>query len=214
MSNLLTKFLNILFNFTNDWGMAIVGLTLVVKLILLPFSIKQKISLKEQGNMNKKIDEIKKKYKNDESKMNEELNTCYMENSKNLLGCFTSLLQLPIIYSLFKVIRTLNINVGSNLIPWVESLKMHDSSYVLPIIYLVISLAPQALGYISYIKGFNETKPLLQNIITVVLLSLFIIVRSPVALGIYFVTSSLVTFIEEVIYMLIMRKNKLSQISS
>ena len=214
MSNLLNEFLNILFNFTNDWGMAIVGLTLTVKLILLPFSIKQKIALKEQGNMNKEIEEIKKKYKKDQSKMDDELKNYYMKNSKDLLGCFTSLLQLPIIFTLFKVIRNINIDVGSKLIPWVESLKLADSSYVLPIIYLVISLAPQVINYISYIKGFNKTKPTLQNVITIVLISLFVIVKSPVALGIYFVTSSLVGVIEEVVYMLIMRKDKLSEISN
>lgn len=207
MSNLLSEFLNILFNFTNDWGIAIVGLTLGVKLLLLPLSLKQKISLKEQGNMNKEIEEIKKKYKNDKTKMDEELNLYYMKNSKKLLGCLTSLIQLPIIISLFRVVRSIDIDLGSKLIPWVESLKMHDNSYILPIIYILVSLAPQVLGYISYLKGFNENKPLKQNILTIIIISLFVIVKSPVALGIYFVTSSFVSLIEESIYMFIMRRN-------
>lgn len=213
MSNLLSEILNILFKFTNDWGMAIVGLTLGVKFLLLPLSLKQKISLKEQGNMNKEIDEIKQKYKNNKIKMDEELNNYYMKNSKNLLGCFTSLIQIPIIFSLFKVVRSLNIDVGSKLIPWVENLKVHDNSYVLPIIYIAVSIAPHLLGYISHFKGFNESKSIKQNIITVMVISILVIVKSPVALGIYFITSSLMSFIEEVIYMLIMRKNKLSQVS-
>ena len=136
-----------------------------------------------------------------------------MKNSKNLLGCFTSLIQIPIIFSLFKVVRTLNIDVGSKLIPWVENLKVHDSSYILPIIYVMVSIAPHLLGYISYFKGFNESKSIKQNIITVIIISIFVIVKSPVALGIYFVTASAVSFIEEVIYMLIIRKNIISKLS-
>lgn len=207
MSNLLSQILNVLFTFTNDWGIAIVGLTLVVKLLLLPLSLKQKISLKEQSSMGKEVDEIKEKYKNNKTKMDEELNLYYLKNSKNLLGCFISLFQLPVIFSLFKVVRTLNIDVGSKLIPWAESLKMHDSSYILPIIYIVVSIVPHLLSYISYFKGFNENKSIKQNIVTIILISIFVIVKSPVALGIYFVTSGLVSFIEEVIYMMIVRKN-------
>lgn len=211
MSNLLSEVLNILFNFTNDWGLAIVGLTLVVKFVLMPFSLKQKLTLKEQGNMNEDIEKIKKKHKNNKEKMDQELNSYYMKNSKGLLGLLTSFLQIPIIFSLFKVIRTLNVELGSKIVPWVESLKVHDSSYVIPIIYVLISIAPHLLSYISYFKGFNEKKSVKQNIITVVLISVLVIVKSPVALGIYFVTSSFVSLIEEVIYMIILKRRKLLQ---
>ena len=213
MSNLLSEFLNILFTFTNDWGMAIVGLTLAIKLLLLPLSLKQKISVNKQGDMNKEINEIKEKHKNNKTKMDEELKNCYMKNSKNLLGCITPLVQIPIIFSLFKVVRALNIDVGSKLIPWVESLKVHDSSYILPTIYILISIAPHMLGYINYFKEFNEGKSIKQNIFTVVIISLFVIVKSPVALGIYFVTSSIISFLEEMIYMLIMKRSKLVGLS-
>lgn len=213
MSNLLNEFLNILFDFTNDWGMAIVGLTLAIKLLLLPLSIKQKLSLREQGNMNIEIEEIKKKYKKDKTKMDEEISKCYMKNSKSLFGIFTSFLQLPIIFSLLKVVRSLNIDMGSKLVPWVENLKVHDSSYVLPVIYILVSIAPLLLGYISYFKDFNENKSLKQNIIMIVVISLLVIIKSPVALGIYFITSSTMSFIEQLIYMMIMKRKNLIQIS-
>lgn len=58
----------------------------------MPFSLKQKLSLKEQGNMNKEIDEIKKKHKNNKEKMDQELNSYYMKNSKGLLRLLTTLL--------------------------------------------------------------------------------------------------------------------------
>lgn len=211
MSNLLTEFLNILFNFTNDWGMAIVFLTLAVKLMLLPLSIKQKLSLKQQGNMSLEIEEIKKKYENDKVKMDEEIKQYYMKNSKTLIGCFISLIQLPIIFSLFKVIRTLNVDIGSKLVPWVDSLRVHDSSYIIPIVYILVSIAPLLLGYINYFKEFNENKSIKQNIVMIIIISVLVIIKSPVALGIYFVTNSLVGFIEQIIYMIIMKRNNLPQ---
>ena len=212
MSNLLSNVLNILFNFTNDWGVAIVSLTVIVKVILVPLSIKQKIAISKQQELTSGINEIKKKYKDDESKMNEEINKYYTKNGSSLFGCFIGLLQLPILITLFKVIKTVNIDTGSIIVPWVSSLKSYDTSYIIPIIYTLVSLAPSLLDYMGYLKGFNKDKPLKQNIVNVIVMSIIITFKSPVALGIYLITSGLVSVVEEIIYRLIIKKKRLMEI--
>lgn len=211
MSNVLTNILNILFNYTNDWGIAIAVLTLGVKILLIPLSIKQKASMLKQQKFTEDISKIKLKYKNNEAKMNEELNKYYTQNTSSLMGCFIALIQLPIILTLFKVIRNINIDSGSILIPWVVSLKSYDSSYIIPLIYTIIALGPSILSYIEYIRGYNESKPMKKNIISIIILSLMLTLRSPAAIGIYFITSSFVTFIEEIIFRVIKRNGLLTQ---
>lgn len=212
MSNILTNVLNLLFNFTNDWGMAIVGLTLGVKILLIPLSIKQKVSMLKQQELTKDINNIKLKYKNNESKMNEELNNYYKQNSSSLMGCFITLIQLPIIVILFRVIRNINIDTGSILVPWIISLKSYDTSYIIPLIYTIMSLGPSILNYIEYIKGYDENKPMKQNIISIIIMSLMLTLRSPAAIGIYFITSSFISFIEDIIFRIMKRNGLLNQI--
>ncbi|AFS77389.1 inner membrane insertion protein OxaA [Gottschalkia acidurici 9a] len=206
MSNLLSSILNILFTFTNDWGLSIALLTISVKFLLIPLSIKQKISMSKRGDFSNGINKIKEEYKNDEKKMNEELSKYYTENSKSLFGCFTILLQIPILMSLFKIVKAINIDSGSILVPWVSSLKSYDTYYIIPIIYALISIAPSLLNYISFLKLSNPNISLKQNIISILIMSIMLTSRSPVALGIYFITSSLVTLLEEIIYRLVFNK--------
>lgn len=212
MSNILSNILNLLFNLTNDWGIAIMGLTLVVKLLLLPLSIKQKAATSKQQNFTKGINNIKTKYKNNEEKMNDELKNYYTQNSSSIMGCLVSFIQLPIIMMLYKVIRSVNIDTGSILVPWVISLKAYDTSYIIPLVYTIISLSPSILNYIEYLRGYNENKPMKQNIASVIIMSVILTSRSPVALGIYFITNGLVSFIEELIYRIIIRNKVLKQI--
>ena len=212
MSNILTNILNILFTYTNDWGIAIVGLTLAVKVLLIPLSIRQKISMLKQQKFTEDINKIKLKYKNNETKMNEELNNYYTQNTSNLMGCFIALIQLPIIVILFRVIRSINIDTGSMLVPWVISLKSYDTSYIIPLIYTIMALGPSILNYIEYVKGYDENKPMKQNIISIIVMSLMLTLRSPAAIGIYFITSSFVSFIEDIIFRIIKRNRLLKQI--
>lgn len=212
MSNILTNILNILFTYTNDWGIAIVGLTLGVKVLLIPLSIRQKMSMLKQQKFTEDINKIKLKYKNNETKMNEELNNYYTQNTSNLMGCFIALIQLPIIVILFRVIRSINIDTGSMLVPWVISLKSYDTSYIIPLIYTIMALGPSILNYIEYVKGYDENKPMKQNIISIIVMSLMLTLRSPVAIGIYFITSGFVLFIEDVIFRIIKRNKLLKEI--
>jgi YidC/Oxa1 family membrane protein insertase len=212
MSNLLSSVLNILFNFTNDWGLAIVALTILVKVLLLPLSIKQKMALLKQREFTTEIDEIRKKYRDNETKMNEELTKYYTKNGSSFLGSFTGLIQIPILIILFNVIKANSVDTGSILVPWVSSLKSYDTSYIIPLVYALVSISPNLLNYIGYLRRFDESKSLKQNIVSIIIISIILTSRSPVGIGIYFITSSIITFIEELIYRLILRNNYLKQI--
>ena len=98
--------LRLLYNVTGSYGVALILFTLVIKLVLLPFQMKSKRSMIRMGRMNGRIQEIQKKYANNQAKMQEELNKFYMEEGYNpMSGCLWSFLPLPIMIALYNIIR-------------------------------------------------------------------------------------------------------------
>ena len=98
--------LRLFYNWTGSYGVAIILFTLAIKLILLPFQMKSKKSMVRMSRMNGRIQEIQKKYANNQAKMNEEVQKFYAEEGYNpMSGCLWSFLPLPILLSLYSIIR-------------------------------------------------------------------------------------------------------------
>ena len=94
------------YELTSSYGMAIILFTLVIKLILLPFQMKSKKSMMRMNRMSGRMQEIQKKYANNQIKMNEELQKFYQEEGFNpMSGCLWSFLPLPILIALYSIIR-------------------------------------------------------------------------------------------------------------
>ena len=98
--------LRLFYNLTGSYGVAIILFTLVIKLILLPFQMKSKKSMIRMSRMNGRIQEIQKKYANNQAKMQEEIQKFYAEEGVNpMSGCLWSFIPLPILLALYSIIR-------------------------------------------------------------------------------------------------------------
>ena len=94
------------YNLTNSYGMAIILFTLVIKLIMLPFQMKSKKSMMRMSRMSGRMQEIQKKYANNQTKQAEEMQKLYTEEGVNpMSGCLWSFLPLPILLALYSIIR-------------------------------------------------------------------------------------------------------------
>ena len=94
------------YTLTGSYGLAIILFTLVVKLIMLPFQVKSKKSMMRMNRMNGKIQEIQKKYANNQAKMGEEMQKLYAEEGVSpRSGCLWSFLPLPILLALYSIMR-------------------------------------------------------------------------------------------------------------
>ena len=90
-----------------SWGLAIIGLTVVVRLILLPLTLKQFKSMQSLQRLQPEIKALQAKYKDDKQRLNQEMMKFYQENKVNPLGsCLPLVAQLPIFISLFYMLRT------------------------------------------------------------------------------------------------------------
>ena len=94
------------YNVTGSYGISLILFTLVIKLILLPFQMKSKKSMVRMSRMSGKMQEIQKKYANNQMKMQEEMQKLYSEQGVNpMSGCLWSFLPLPILMALYYIIR-------------------------------------------------------------------------------------------------------------
>ena len=94
------------YNLTNSYGVAIILFTVAIKLIMLPFQIKSKKSMIRMNRMSGKMQEIQKKYANNQAKMNEEMQKLYEEEGVSpMSGCLWSFIPLPILLALYSIIR-------------------------------------------------------------------------------------------------------------
>src|SRR5213080_2495492 len=90
-----------------SWGLAIVGLTVVIRAVLVPLTFRQLKSMQEMQRLAPQINAIKEKYKDDKQRQQHEIMKFYRENKINpLASCLPLLLQLPVFISLFYMLRT------------------------------------------------------------------------------------------------------------
>lgn len=99
--------LRLIYNIVGNYGLSIILFTVLVKLSMLPLTIKQTKSTNELQVIQPKIKEIQEKYKNDQEKLNAKTLELYKEEKVNPYGgCLPLIIQLPIIIGLFAVMKS------------------------------------------------------------------------------------------------------------
>lgn len=93
------------------WGLTIIFLVILMRLIMVPLFIKQMHATRKMTALAPQVAELKKKYKNDRQKLNEETMKLYRENGANpLAGCLPVVAQLPVFFALFAVLRAISLD--------------------------------------------------------------------------------------------------------
>ena len=106
-ANIFGYLLELLYNLVNNYGLAIILFTVIIKLLLLPLSIKQQRTMKKSSELQEKMKTIQFKYKNDPEKMNQEIMNLYKtENMSPFSGCITAIVQFLLLLSIFYLVRS------------------------------------------------------------------------------------------------------------
>lgn len=106
-ANIFGYLLDFIYNFVNNYGLAMIIFTLVIKLVMLPLSIKQQKMLKKSTKLQEKMKILQFKYKNDPEKLNQEMMNLYKEEKMNpFSGCFSTIVQFILLISIFYMVRS------------------------------------------------------------------------------------------------------------
>ena len=103
---ILGEILRFIYGFTNNFGWAIVIFTILVRVILLPLTVKQQSSMENMQKIQPELNALQKKYQNDKDKLNEETMKLYQKYNVNPMGgCLPLLIQMPILFAIYGVIQ-------------------------------------------------------------------------------------------------------------
>ena len=105
IANLFGYVLNFLYNLVNNYGLAIILFSILLKLVMLPMSIRQQKSMKKSAKVQKEMNKLQVKYKNNPEKLNQEVMALYKrEKVSPFSGCIVSILQIIIFLSVFYLV--------------------------------------------------------------------------------------------------------------
>lgn len=106
-ANIFGYLLGFLYNIINNYGLAIIVFSVIIKIILLPLSIKQQRTLKKSSELQEKMKTIQFKYKNNPEKLNQEMMNLYKsENMSPFSGCITAIVQFILLISIFFLVKS------------------------------------------------------------------------------------------------------------
>ena len=123
------------FNWTGNWGIAIILLTILVKLLTFPLTHKQYKSMAEMKRVQPEMQAIQAKYKEDRTKLQQEMMKLYKEHKINpLAGCLPMFLMMPIYFALYRTIYSAVELYHADFLLWINDLSAADPLYVLPVV--------------------------------------------------------------------------------
>ena len=191
------------------WWLSIVLLTVIVRSLLFPLTVRQVKSMRAMQDLKPEMDKIRSQYQNNRQKQQEEIMKLYQERKVNPLGgCLPILVQMPIFIGIFYTIRQFGgYTVGERVVPprfesfhdggilWFQNLSVADPTYLLPILSALTMLASTEITA----KNIDPQQRWLMRILPIVF-TIFLI-SFPAGLFVYWITSNLVTLIQNyVIY--------------
>ncbi|GAB4293693.1 MAG: membrane protein insertase YidC [Myxococcota bacterium] len=179
-----------------NWGVAIIFLTIVVKLLLFPVTHKSFKSMREMQNLKPEIDKLKEKYGDDKTKLNQEMMEIYRKHGVNPLGgCLPMLLQMPIWFALYRTLYTAVDLYQAHFIPgWLDDLAFHDPYYILPVALGAVTFLQQAITPTTMDSTQAKMmKWFMPPFFTVIMLSL------PAGLNLYIFVNSLLSILQQMI---------------
>ena len=204
----ITLVLHKFYGFTGSYGLAIILLTIVLKMLLYPLTIKQMRSLKITQQLQPRIKEVQEKYKKDPQKAQAAVMEVYKQyGASPLAGCLPLLIQLPILWALFTALRKLEIPPGvsasfiwsqdwaifgnPNWHGWLQSLKAPDPLYILPLLAILTTF------FLQRMTTNMQDQTQRTMLYAMPLMIGFFTYSLPSGLGLYWVISNIVGIIQQ-----------------
>ncbi len=161
----LEKLLKIFNRFINNYGVSIIVITILIRLLFLPLTVKSMMSMKKmQAKMaiiKPQIDEIKEKYKDDKAAQNSETMKVYAKEGMNplssLSGCLPMLVQLPVFVALYNVLLY-SLDLRHSDFLWIDDLSSPENLFDIPGIGIPFRVLPLLMG-VSWFITQKMTPP-------------------------------------------------------
>ncbi|HEX7926919.1 MAG TPA: membrane protein insertase YidC, partial [bacterium] len=182
------------YSFTANYGVAIILLTIVVRVVLFPLTYKGMVSMKRMAKLQPKIAAMRERLKNDKEKTNREMMEMYRKYKINpLSGCLPIVLQIPIFFALYSALMGAIELRHSPFIFWITDLSSMDGLYVFPLMMGASMFFQQKLTPTSLDPVQAKVMLWMPVIFT------FFMLNFPAGLTLYWFTSNLLSILQQLI---------------
>jgi len=195
LGKLMMTGLNMLHEVTGNWGVAIILLTFVVRMLFWPLTQKGAENMKKMSELSPQMKEMREKYKNNPQKLNQEMSKFYKEHKVNpMAGCLPMLVQIPVFISLYGVLRVaVDLRFAEFL--WINDLSEQEALFF--IAGFPVNILPLTMGATMILQqrltpsNMDEQQRKIMMMMPIVFL--FITYTMPSGLLLYWTTSNLIS---------------------
>ena len=192
--------------FTGNYGVGIILLTVMVRVIILPLTIKQEKSMKKMREIQPEIDKLREKHKDNPQEMQIKMQEIYKKNQVNpMAGCLPLFVQMCIFITLFRVLNDANSIPNDATFLWFN-LKQPDALVKLPFtgMFSAINIFPLLNTVVTFFQqkmmstGTQDSNPQMKTMLyTLPLVILVMTYNMPSGVSLYWFTSSLLAVIQQ-----------------
>jgi YidC/Oxa1 family membrane protein insertase len=186
--------LRYLYEFTHNYGLTIILLTVGIKLMFAPLQYKSYKSMKQMQVIQPKVAALQTKFKDDRERLNKELIKLYRDQKVNPVGgCLPMVLQMPVFVALFNILfMTIDLRQAPFVL-WIKDLSVQDPYYILPIVMGVSMVVQQKITPTT----MDPTQAKIMLVLPAVMTFLFI--NFPAGLVLYWLTNNILTITQQVV---------------
>lgn len=153
LTRLFAWLLHALYTVIPNYGVAIILLTILVRAVTAPLTVRQMRSMERLRRVQPRMKEIQEKYADDRQKQSEELMKLYrLEKVNPLGGCFPMLLQLPVFVGLFYALRSSMELRHAPFFGWIDDLSAPDLLFTIPVLDLPVRVLPLVMGATMFVQ--------------------------------------------------------------
>ena len=204
-------YLDFLFRLVGNFGVAIILLTITIRGLLFPIAHKQFESMARMRVLQPKMKAVQERYKDDKQRQQQEVMKLYKEEKVNpLAGCLPILLQIPIMFALYKVLLLTIEMRHQPFVLWIKDLSAPDPATILnlfgylhftPPSFLAIGVIPVLLGVSMYFQMKFNPAPMdeIQKQVFAIMPWMLMFMMAPFAVGLqlYWITSNVITILQQ-----------------
>ena len=186
------------YNLTGNYGWAIVMLTIVVRVVILPLTLYQQRSMRKVQALQPKVKELQAKYKSEPERLNKELMELYRNEKANpVMGCLPLLIQLPFLWGLFDTLKNYAYQ-GTPTFFWISDL--HANTKVADPYYILVILTALATLWSTYTSGVSADPTQKTMMYVMPLLFAYFTLNFPAGVALYWVVSTLIQVAQNYVY--------------
>ena len=210
---ILVKTLNFFYSFIPNYGVSILLLTLLVKLMLFPLTRKSQMSMFRMQQLQPLIGQLKEKHKGDKQRMGQEQMKLFKQHGVNpMSGCMPIMLQMPVFFALFRTLQLSFEMRQAPFISWINDLSLPDTliqlPFSLPFLGDGLNILPIIMGAASFVQmrltpktvsGDDPQAKMQQRMMQMMpIIFPFILYTMPSGLTLYWTTSTLISIGEQI----------------